>query len=124
MKETKRERSKMSQDSQDSQKHVPAAVQVLGDYKLLVKILSWISAIPGFPKGTRGPLLIRLGGTCRGVRRAAATLVDQRTIERIVALMPTWQWVDFSAAYGPADPDPMVDSSGQKNRPSLAACEP
>jgi hypothetical protein len=52
----------MSQDSQDSQEHVPAAVQVFGDYKLLVKILSWISAIPGFPgfpKGTRGPLLVR-----------------------------------------------------------------
>jgi hypothetical protein len=92
----------------------PTPVQVFGDYKLLVKILSWISAIPGFPgfpKGTRGPLLVQLGGTCRGVRRAAAPLVDQRTIERIVALMPTWQWVDFSASYGqvgpagPAGPD-------------------
>lgn len=103
----------MSQDSQDSQERVPASVQVFGDYKLLVKILSWISAIPGFPKGTRGPLLVQLGGTCRGVRRAAAPLVDQRTIERIVALMPTWQWVDFSASYGqagPVDPDHAPDS--------------
>jgi hypothetical protein len=94
----------LSQDSQDSQEHVPAAVQVFGDYQLLVKILSWISAIPGFPKGTRGPLLVQLGGTCRGVRRAAAQLVDQRTIERIVALMPTWQWVDFSVSKLPDTP--------------------
>jgi hypothetical protein len=45
----------LSQDSQDSQELVPAAVQVFGDYKLLVKILSGIYGIPGFPKGTRGP---------------------------------------------------------------------
>jgi hypothetical protein len=45
--------------SQDSQELVPAAVQVFGDYKVLVKILSWIYGIPGFPKGTRGPLLVR-----------------------------------------------------------------
>jgi hypothetical protein len=109
----------MSQDSQDSQERVPAAVQVFGDYKLLVKILSWISGIPGFPgfpKGTRGPLLVRLGGTCRGVRRAAATLVDQRTIERIVALMPTWQWVDFSAAYGQVGPDSGPEESTLTSR--------
>ena len=86
--------------SQDSQARLPA-VQVFGDYKLLVKILSGISGIPGWPRGT---LLVQLGGTCRGARRAAAPLVDQRTIERIVALMPTWQWVDFSASYGPVGP--------------------
>ena len=110
--------------SQDSQARVPAAVQVFGDYKLLVKILSGISGIPGFPgfpgfpKGTRVPFLVQLGGTCRGFRRAAATLVDQRTIERIVSLIPTWQWVDFSAAYGqvgPVGPDHEPDSGPEES---------
>ena len=109
----------LSQDSQDSRARVPAAGQVFGDYKLLVKILSGISGIPGFPgfpgfpKGTRVPFLVQLGGTCRGFRRAAATLVDQRTIERIVSLIPTWQWVDFSASYGPVGPaGPVGPDSG------------
>jgi hypothetical protein len=112
-----------SQASQDSQARVPAAAQVFGDYKLLVKILSRIPGIPGFPRspnGLRVPFLVQLGGTCKGFRRAAGTLVDQRTIERFVTLMPTWQWVDFSASdgqvgpvgpYGPHEPDSGPDSS-------------
>lgn len=84
----------------DSQERVPAA-RVFGDYKLLVKVLSGISWIPGFPRFLEGPMvrfLVQLGGTCRGFRRAASKLVDQRAVERIVSRMPTRQWVDLASA--------------------------
>lgn len=84
---------------------VPAAVQVLSRDKLLAKILPGIQA----------PLLVQLSGTCRGIRLAAASLADQRALERIVALIPTWEWVDFSSApdgpavpHGPHGPEPLT----------------
>ena len=100
----------------DSQAHVPAGVQVIGDYKLLVKILA------GFQDGHGGhgpPFLVQLGGTCRGFRRAAAPLVDQRTIEHLVARVPTWQWVDFSisASDGPVGPVGPVGPAGPDHEP-------
>lgn len=53
-----------------------------------------------------GALDQRISGTCRAFRLVAARLADQRTVERIVSLMPTEDWVAFCTGGGvPPGPD-------------------
>ena len=70
-----------------------AAVEVLSREHILKKVLS-----VGIRGGIGVRFLVQLGSTCRGVRLAASKLVDQRAVERIATLMPTWQWVDLASA--------------------------